>query len=338
MLKIFDKRGLLGRRVSLLSVEEPTLFIHARPGEFQNLSTRGNKFFATLEAVAARHGLDTYLVRASERHIADMRTSHHLNVLYGVRPVFGPHVLHACPTYVPGFWYFDQVGVRENSTIGLRDYRPEMIREAPAEAFAKLLSRRILERERTKYDQPERGAALRTGSIAVFAQEFDSITPPTLYLDLQTVLETVIRHRGDRHVYIKAHPKQTEKNRAWIDGLHAPEDGVSVVDAHIFDMLEACDFTVSQCSAASFEGFLFGKPAIIAARTDFHHNTITARTPEALADAMQAVLAKGFDHKRYLTWFLRDQCISPWRDDFEARLEARIIEKGYFRESRLGET
>lgn len=315
---------------SLAALPVPQVFVHADHGMFDSIKADRIDFYRHLEAFAQAHGLRCTLVRRGQHDVAELVGSHHLHVLTGASPVYGRHILHACPTYVPGYWYFDEVGEREHSSLALMSFDHRTVAAPEANRFARRLRQAIVGRERTKHPQPDRAPGrLYQGSIAIFAQEIRPGMEQSVHVDLQTLVSTVIAEAGDRTVYIKPHPLQRPEQRAMLTRFHDPARKIEVVEANVFDLLEACAFTVSIGSAACFEGFLLQKPAILAGRTDFHHNALTARSREELVAHLRAIDTAEFHHNRYLTWFLRDHCLDPRLPEFPARLEDRIRRKGF---------
>ncbi len=325
-----QKRRFLPPR-SLLSKATPQVFVHAERKVCENIAADKMDFFRHVETVANRRNVACNVVRHLPINRSELRDSHHLNILMGGLPAYGRSILHACPTYVPGFWYFDELGERESSSIALQTFLPRMIAEDRAKAFADRVRKQVLGNARTKWPQPDRDVtALDKGSIVVFAQELRPGHRQTVYMETAPMLEAVISAAKGRRVYIKPHPLQREEQLKMVRSFHAPDRGVHVVDANLFDLLEAAAFTISIGSAACFEGFLLGKPAILTGRTDFHHNTLTARSASELCDCIDRIETTTFHHDRFLTWFLRDCCINPRVPEALGRIEARIVQKGFW--------
>ncbi|MEO0914097.1 MAG: hypothetical protein AAFY59_14090, partial [Pseudomonadota bacterium] len=325
-----QKRFLLPSR-SLLKVKKPHVFVHTRRQVRETVAADKLDFFRLLGGLARARGFDCHLVRNASYNHRDLPSSHHLNVVMGGPPMLARNVMHACPSYIHGFWYFDELGERESSSLRLRTFRPGMIAADRARAFADTVRERILGEGRTKWPQPEEGATpLERDAIVIFGQELREGTRQLIYLPTEPLVRTVIEEAAGRTVYIKPHPRQRPDQLAHLRSFHAPERGVHVVDANLFDLLDAAAFTVSVGSAACFEGFLFGKPAILTSRTDFHQNALTARSVTELRGHLARIEEVQFAHDKFLTWFLRDGCIDPRTPHARDRIDARIVEKGFW--------
>ena len=130
---------------------------------------------------------------------------------------------------------------------------------------------------------------------------------------------------GDVPVRLKPHPRNADPEmRAELEGLRKLHPNLSVVDTHVHDLLKAARVTCSVSSSVSFEGLVMGVPAVLFGRTDFHHCAVTLETPRGFAEAMARAEATDWPYARFLAWFLRKQCLSPARGDWEARVMARM--------------
>lgn len=287
-------------------------------------------FFEMLGALAAERGCGTWLLRQTPALRARAQTGQPLSLLIGAPSTPGARVLHVCPTYIRGFWYVDPIGERHESSIRTAVFDPAAVNAAAAKRLASRLRGRLLANNRSKYPQAERGQVpVPEGCIALFAQEFPPGATDQRHFEMEAFLHLVIRHRGARPVVIKPHPLQTPERRARIEAMADPLAGVHVLDASLHDILSVASVSASLTSAAAFEGFLHGTPAILGGETDFHHNALTVRSEAELAAALAEVDSRRFAHERFLHWFLRGQCLAPWHDDFSDRLLTRIAATGF---------
>jgi len=305
------------------------MFIHARERMRARILARELDYYNRLEELAARHALPLHVVAARPSNRRAAADSPHLHVFAGGPPLTGRHVLHVCPTYVHGFWYTDPIGTRRHSAIGAMTFDPATIDAQGAAHLLARLQRDNIAGNRSKYPQQTGSADLPPGGIAIFAQEQTPEVVQNAYLDLATLIETVIRHRGQRPVWIKPHPLQRPKTQAMIHAFHDPERDVHVTGAGVHDLLAACAFNVSQSSAVAMEGFMHEKPAILAGSADFHHNTLTVRSTDELAQAMARISKVRFEHAKFLDWFLMRNCLEPASPDFTDRLATRISATGF---------
>lgn len=92
--------------------------------------------------------------------------------------------------------------------------------------------------------------------------------------------------------------------------------------------LEVCDVVVTENSAAAFNGYFFGKPAVLFAGVDFHH--VAARVDRlGVADAFAAAREARHDYAGYLHWFWQQNCINAGRDEADDQIAARFRRFGW---------
>lgn len=330
-MDLLRQRRVFGPRLRRLSGHR--IFVHARREAAARITAGGFDFFNALATLAERRGVPLHVVHATPRNRADAaRGGRHLHVFYGGgAPLDAPRVLHVCPTYLHGFWYCDPRGARQHATIRDATFDPATVDPGDAAALLARLKRETIAQNRSKYDQPARGARhLARGGIAVFAQQPITATKGQFHIPMVPLIRAVLEaNAGARPVHIKLHPRQRPDLATQIRGFHDPAAGVEVVEASVHDLLDACAFTVSQSSAAAFEGFVHEKPAILAGITDFAHNAVTVTTPDQMPQAFAEVQSRPFNHAAFLSWFLQRQCLEPQAPDFAQRLAARIENTGF---------
>lgn len=309
----------------------PALLFHARDKLAQTLLRGGFKLLGALADHMRGLGWDVQVVDYSDlSHQAAMLDGPDLHILMEDRPLYAPRAIHSVPAYLRGFWFFDEVATRNNSSHRLRVFDPRSVAGDFADRFTDRLRNQFIGRNFSKFAQADRGSvAVPKGCLALFAQDFKAPRHHLHYMTVPDLVAAAIRARGDRPLVIKPHPNNTIDELAHLAALHDPQGGVHVLNASIHDILAACDATISLTSAASFEGFLHGKPALLAGQTDFHHNAITLTDPSQMADALAETMARKWQHNKFLTWYLRQNCIED-KPDALPRLIERLQRKGIF--------
>lgn len=284
---------------------------HARAKLANTLLQGGFRLLSSLADYAGNRGWGVEVVPFSpETQQIALENPAHLHVFMDDRPVYAPNAFYSVPTYLRGFWYFDEIGTRNNSTLRLRQFDPRLIADKFAKEFHAKLVDQFIGRNFSKFPQPERGSeAVSAGCLALFAQGFKAPRYHHEYLSVPGLIEAAIAARGDRPLYIKPHPNNTIEELAYLFGLHDPEHGVFVTQASIHDILEKCVCVLTVTSAVGFEAFLHKKPVILAGQTDFTHNAITLTDASQLAKAIQAAMQRDWPYERFLTWFLRKNCV-----------------------------
>lgn len=307
-----------------------TLFFHARDKLASGLSKGYFRLLGSLAQHAIAQGWGIEIVEFSARG-QDVAVScpRHLHVFMDDRPIYAPNAVHSVPGYLHGFWYFDEIGSRNNSLQRLRRFDPRPMDGAWARAFHAQLVRKFVDGNLTKFPQSARGTAVELGCLAFFAQDFK---PPRFhrhYLGVVQMIEAAIAAKGRRSLYIKPHPNQTLEEMVVLSRYHAPEAGVHVTHASIHDLMAAADCVLTVTSAVGFEAFLHRKPVVLGGQTDFWQNTVTLTEPARLAEAMAASMARDWPYEKFLVWFLRQNCLEDSEASLPQVLE-RLGRKGFF--------
>lgn len=319
--------GWLTRRV--LDGAAPLLVFHARDRLAAPLARGGFRLLAALADHAEAAGWRVEIVSYA-RETVDLAAAccGHLHVVLEDRPVYAPNVFHAVPGYLRGWWYFDELATRNNSCNRLRIFDPRLVAGKFAEGFHARLADQFIAENFSKFEQLPRGAApVPAGCLALFAQDFSPPRWHNHYLSVPELIQAALLARGDRPLCIKPHPNNTPDELEWIARQAAPERGIHVTDASIHDLLAACACVLTVTSAVGFEAFLHRKPVVLAGQTDFAQNAITLTDRRRLPEAIAAALARDWPHEKFVTWFLRQNCVEDHPRALPAVL-ARIRAKG----------
>jgi hypothetical protein len=293
-----------------LSALHPSLFFHTREPLDQIL--RDGKF-ALLHALARyahSKGLGIQVVKASpiSHDLAD-KTPHHLHIFMEDTPHYGSNILHAVPSYLRGFWYFDELASRNNSTHRLRVFKPGPLDQAYADQFLENLQERFIIANFSKFPQSDRRSGLIPGALVFFAQDFNTPRHYPNYLSADQIIRAAIATKGSLALYIKPHPNQKPDERKILEKFANPDNGVYISDASIHDLLHACAVCLTLTSAVGFESFLHKKPVILGGQTDFAQNAITLTNPAKMREAIAAATSQSWPYAKFLVWFLKHNCI-----------------------------
>ena len=317
------------RRAETLLAGPDTLFFHARGKLADSLSAGKFKLLAAFAAHAAACGWGVRILNyaATSREMA--MAGGHLHVLMEDNPLYAPNCFHSVPSYLRGYWYFDEVASRNNSSHRLRKFDPRPMSDTFAKGFQAKLLDQFAGNNFSKFPQAMRGSeVINPGAIAFFAQDF---LPPRFHKHYMTVTQMIdagLAARGARPFYIKPHPNQSAAELATLAAYHRPDKGVHVTNASIHDLLAACDLVLTLTSAVGFEGFMHGKPLVLGGQTDFDHNAVTLTNPGRMAEAMAEALARDWPHAKFLVWYLKQNCLEDSPRALPALLE-RVHAKGY---------
>lgn len=236
----------------------------------------------------------------------------HLHVVLDDRPLDAPNIVFCIPAYLRGFWYFDRMGTRNNSSLRHRAFHPEKMSARFAETFAATLRARFVEANFSKFEQElVPGFSPDPGAICLFAQEFRAPTLYPHYMSYPELIEAVIAKRSGRRVHIKPHPRQPEEEVRHLMRYHDPDAGVVVTRHSIHGLLAQAGVAVSISSAVLLEAQMHGVPGVVGGQVDFHHNMVTVRSPGEVGKAIDAAVNGRFAYDKYLTFFFAQGLIQP---------------------------
>jgi hypothetical protein len=150
-------------------------------------------------------------------------------------------------------------------------------------------------------------------------RHFQSMSP----IDM---IAATLKADPDRKVLATLHPNETYSDGER-DALRRFGPRFALLDQPSMPLLAGCDYVVTENSAMAFKGFFACKPAVLFARMDFHH--ISGSVPQlGVSEAFRKALTPQ-PFASYLRWFLRDQAISAWTEDAEAKILARLRSHGW---------
>ena len=244
--------------------------------------------------------------------------------------ITAPHILNTGLAYVSPFWYADPDGVMSFSSLGAKPFDPACLSAPRVAQFYDRIVGQIRERGQSKYAQPDAGADLGAGAIAVFLQGPSEPVNAAQYMSEREMMQAVIAHKGGREVIVKHHPRNPEpKMVKWLAAQAARDPSIRVVEAHVHDMLDACAFSVSICSGASFESLLMQKPTVLFGQTDFHHCGETVQNVDQVADAFKRAAIGVYPYREFILWIWGRHCINIRRAAFVDKVIQRMGARGF---------
>ncbi|MBU2937660.1 MULTISPECIES: capsular polysaccharide export protein, LipB/KpsS family [Pacificibacter] len=304
--------------------------IHAYGSWLNALAENKHDFFIKLSRKLDQKGLSTYLVEGNSRTSRGLLEQPHLHIIVGGPAMYGAGILHAFPSYLWGFWYFDEIGHGWNSSLRFARYSSDEVDAEKSAFFFNGVTGYMLRENVSKHNQePRMDAPLRLATATIFCQPTDPVHPRHNYLSIEQMIETASTYDKDALVYVKPHPHQSKATRRRI--LETCEDypNVKTTDASIHDLIEASRVVITHNSTTGFEALMQRKPVITCAKSDYWHATLT---PKTVADLRAAIefgpeTMKDFDFEGYFHWFLELHCLEPSKDNFADRAWARVREK-----------
>ena len=304
--------------------------IHGYGSWHEAIAQGRHDFFTRLVPKLKEKGFATYLVEGGSRSGRALLAEDHFHIIVGGPAIYGPTILHAYPSYLWGFWYFDELGFGHNSSLRFSRYFTEPETREAAEYFFNGVTGYMLRENISKHAQePRMDAPLRPSTATILCQPSETETPSARYLSTEQMIATAANYDRDALVYVKPHPHQSKQGRRQILEICENHPNVKLSDASIHDLIEAARVVITQNSSAGFEALMQKKPVITCGKTDYWHATLTPRTVPDLKAAIDfgpETMAE-FDYEGYFHWFLERQCLEPAKDNFAARAWARIKDK-----------
>lgn len=142
------------------------------------------------------------------------------------------------------------------------------------------------------------------------------------------MVRAVLEHETEREILVTLHPgeRYDEDDLAALEAMEHPRLKIAI--GGMEEALTGCDYVVTQNSSAAFNGYFFGKPAILFAGIDFHH--IAANVAAfGIEGAFEAVHEMHPDYAGYVWWFWQHMSINAGRPDAERQIRDRLDALGW---------
>ena len=310
--------------------EAHALVIHAEGSWLKSIQEEKFDFFTKLVKHATANGVTTRIVAAGGSASKLLLDQDHINIVVGDLPGYGRGRLHAMPTYIWGFWYFDEVGVYWNSSLRFARFCPEDVDAGKAEYFFNGVSGYMLRENVSKYSQEVRMKnPMQEAAAVVYCQEIEDYRNRSHYLTTEQMIRITASTFRDERVYVKPHPSQSKAVRKAIMDIAADYQNVTVSDASVHDLTDAARSVVTQNSAAGFEALMQKRCVITCAKSDYWHATLTPKKENDLREALKfgPEAMADFPFEKYFYWYLDRNCLEPAKEEFAKRAWARIKDK-----------
>lgn len=214
------------------------------------------------------------------------------------------------------FWQIEQSEERWSWDIAQAAFEPVKSDAKEAERFYRFWQNRLFG------DAPE--SARKSGFVYIPLQGMLlDHRPFQLCSPIQMVEHCLAQ--TDLPVIAGLHPNEhysRPETRA-LDALEKVHDRLTVKVGGMNELLLGCDYVVTQNSSAAFNGYFFGKPALLFRKTDFHHIAVQADIAD-LAAGFSTVQTSRPDYAAYLHWFWQKNCINAGRPEAEERIAERL--------------
>lgn len=235
------------------------------------------------------------------------------------------NVLVLRPAYLPRFQRIEKSSRRHAFEVAKRRFNPAGLDFDQARKF-------VSDTKRIRYgsDMPEPSDE---GYIYVPLQGGLLDDLETRFCSPIDMLRATAQRAEGRDVVVSLHPNSNHNvvQLAALSALCRAHPNIRIEDGPATRWIPGCHYIVTQHSGAAFEGFFWGKPAMLFEKVDFHH--ICAK-PHAvgLDGAFEQIAEMALDpppFEQYLAWFLRDNCVNPENPQAIKRVLAILRRRGW---------
>lgn len=296
------------------------VIVHASETWFRALREGRFAFFNKLAAKARSEGHGVFLIRAERKAAQRLFEKPYLHILIGPILPQGPHILHAHPHYIWGFWMLDPSGVHGRAAQADRVFDPDVIDHRAARYFFNGVTGYMRRENVSKLPQPAR-APIDGAYATIFAQDIEHFKQPLHYVPMAEVITRTAQAAQGRRVYLKLHPAGDAARNATLSEV-ARGCGVTVSAASVHDLIAVSDRIVTQTSAVGFEALMHKKPVILCGRTEYHHAAWVVEEGIDLPRALEAapVALASFPYEDYFYWVLAVHGFEPAKEEFADRV------------------
>jgi len=241
--------------------------------------------------------------------------------LYLMDPPANARGLTFRKTYIYPFWHIEKEAARWDWPVAKDPFDAKAVDARKAANFYRFWRQRLFD-DAPQYAREDGYVYVPLQGRLLEKRSFQSCSP----IDM---VKTVLERDAGRQVVVTLHPSETysaEEHKALED--LASDDRLLIKEAGSPRYLQNCDYIVTQNSAVGFEGYLFGKPLILFAKSDFHHIALNVADLGAV-HAFEAVQTHTPDYAAFLYWFLQLRSINAGRSEAKTKIAAVLCNHGW---------
>ncbi len=242
--------------------------------------------------------------------------------LYLMDPPTNTRGLTFRKTYIYPFWHIEKEAERWAWPVAQDAFDPKSADARKAANFYRFWRNRLFE-EAPNHARKDGFVYVPLQGQLLRKRSFQSCSPLEM-------VQTVLAHDTDRQVVVTLHPSETysPQERAALDDLLSGEDRLMIKPGGVPHYLQNCDYIVTQNSGVGFEGYFFGKPLILFAKSDFHHIALNV-DDIGPKQAFQRVKNHAPDYAAYLFWFLQIRAINAGRPEAKTKIRDVLRNHGW---------
>lgn len=299
---------------------DPTAIFLLDDGLCQSLGAGRHNFLGKVKSVLERSGFGVEIRRDSVVERAYAKSSGAWTILH-MAPVLNGRSLTVRRVYHYPFWAIEQTDERWNWRVAKSAFDSGAVPRRRADHFHGFWGKRLY------------GAALeqatREGFLYVPLQgrlrqhrSFQACSPVAM---LRAVCEGT-----DKPVRASLHPREIydSADRREIAELVRRFPNLEITDTPMVTLLAGCDAVVTQNSSVAFNGYFFGKPAVLFAQSDFHHIALRGEVA-TIGETLAQTEAHRPDYAGYVHWFWQRMSVNAGRDTAETRIAEALGRAGW---------
>jgi hypothetical protein len=296
---------------------ERTVTFHMEPELCQSAQAGQHNFIGKIVNVLTQAGLNVDYAPFGVRDVPTGKgwTMSHIKTPVDSRGLCFRRVYHY------PFWQIERSGERWSWDIAQSAYEPDPADAKKAAWFYDFWQKRLFGQA------PKRTS--KEGFIYVPLQgKISSHRPFQICSPLDMVEHCLTR--TNKQVITTLHPNE-HYDKAELSALKRLEKvhpQLSVQAGGMEDLLVRCDYIVTQNSSVAFNGYFFGKPALLFRKADFHHIAVQAKLDD-LAAGFEAVQSWSPDYAAYVFWFWQKNSINAGRPEADDMIAARLRTLGW---------
>jgi hypothetical protein len=222
-------------------------------------------------------------------------------------------------TYVGPFWHIEKQSKRWNWPVAAASFDAGAVDTKKAQAFYQRWRKKLC------WDDPK-----QAGFVFMPLQGRLTTRRSFQFCSPIDMIKATLKHESKRNIIATLHPSETY-SKAELDALTTltdTYDQLSVQAGKTDELLQGCDYIVTQNSSLGFHGYFLQKPLILFGKTDFHHIALNVGQA-GVENAFAARAGHAPDYAAYLYWFLQKQAINAGRPETKATIRNVFLHHGW---------
>ncbi|MDX1781237.1 MAG: hypothetical protein R3256_07950 [Thalassovita sp.] len=234
----------------------------------------------------------------------------------------GDHALTFRRVYHYPFWQIEPTTRRWDWRVAQKRFNPGKVDPEEAKRFFSFWRKRLFGEAVTEVTRDGIIYAPLQGRLTE-RRSFQTCSP------LEMLVST-LQHDPSRRVIATLHPNESysASELSKLETLAKRFPRLKLQRADMVKMLQRCDYVVTQNSSVAFNGYFFGKPCVLFARSDFHHIAADVYR-QGLDRAFETVLRDPPDFERYVWWFWQDMSINAGRPEAQKKIRQALRRAGW---------